>query len=128
MNGMLGGESLYLTDIFILFSSKFDICFLKYVLLHISKGLIITLAASSHCTAMCTLFHKLLLKHSFKCDIVEYTVYPTAQFEKFKTIIQVLNSDEIHFYDSKGHKLHRKRERTFYFGEIVGTLWEVYLG
>lgn len=52
--------------------------------------------------------------------------YRTSQ--KLKTISQGPNSDKIHSYDSEGHMLHGRKEGKFYFGEMVETLWEVYLG
>ena len=51
-----------------------------------------------------------------------------GMIQKFKTISQVLNTDGIRFYDSKAHMFHEKKEWGFYFGEMVGTPWEVYLG
>lgn len=76
---------------------------------------------------VCTLSHKLLLKRSFKCNMKVHSI-SCSTTQKFKTISLVLNGDEIHFYDSKGHTLPGRKEWSFYFGEMAGTLWEVYLG
>jgi hypothetical protein len=65
---------------------------------------------------MCTSFHKLFLKHSFKFHIkVHILSHSTTQ--KSETISQVLNSDKIHFYDLGECLLHGKMGASFYFGE-----------
>lgn len=84
-------------------------------------------AASSHCMAVYTLSHKLLLKRSFKSDMKVHSL-SYSRSQKLKTISQGPNSDKTHSYDSEGHMLHGKKEGSMYFGEMVGTQWEVYLG
>ena len=112
---MVSEGPLYLNDIFIKVRVVFsEMCFIPHKL----SG---PPAASSHCMPVYTLSHKLLLRCSFKFDMKVHSLsYSTSQ--KLKTISQGSNSDKIHSYDPEGHMLRWRKEGSFYFGEMVGTL------